>query len=227
MDFIKELFYKFLKLIDDGRFLIKPMKWFYYLKGVVPFLLPLLFIYLVIDDGMHTHFSDWGKILWWIFVVLFTLYLGIVAYINFLFWCNRAKRVDQVVKRGDNIVAIPLVADNIKNTGEILGIMVSVIVIVGAVLFFVFMLLSGEQGFYKDLYFLNLLVKIVVISLVCILITYLIIMLTHFVSERLRMFAQMSNDLRDVADIHRAAAMLSEEEENTQEMIQESTVIDK
>ena len=64
---MKNLFYKFLALIDDGRFLIKPMKWWYYFKGVIPFLLPIGFIILVANDKFlradrALYFtSGWGK----------------------------------------------------------------------------------------------------------------------------------------------------------------------
>ena len=225
MNFIKDLFYKLLKLIDDGRFLVKPMKWWYYVKGVIPFAFPLLFIYLMIEEEMYRNFSGWGKFLFWVFAFLFTLYLVIVAYVSFLFWSHRAKRIDQVVRRGDNYTAIPLLADNIKNTGEIFGILISVIFIVGAVFFYIFLLLSGEEGVYEDLNFIKMLPAIVILAVICVLTTYFIIFITHFIAEKLRLLAQIGNDLRDVADIHRAVAMSGEEEQKL-EVRQESTVME-
>ena len=213
MDFIKEYFYKLLHLIDDKRFLIKPLKWLYYFKGILPYILPLLFIYFFISDNPAKYYSTWAKVVSWIFFVLFTVYLFIVAYINMLFWFQRAGILEKVVRPGDDIVAIPLVADNIKNDGESLAIMLSTIVIVGAIMLYVFLMLTGEEEFYKYGNFAYGLLAIIGLIIACAVISYFIILVTHLIAERLRMRAQMCNDLRDVADIHRASALEDEMDE--------------
>ncbi len=207
---IKNLFYKLLQLIDDKRFLIKPLKWFYYFKGGLPFIFPLLFIIAIIESEAIHFYSTWAEIVAWVFIVLFTLFLLFIAYINFLFWFDRARQLETIVRPGDSIVAIPLLADNIKNNGESFAILLSSSIIVGAVFFYLFLLLTGEGDIYRRGHFLIALLIIIVLTALCAMIAYFIILFTHFVAEKLRMRAQMCNDLRDVADIHRAATMENE-----------------
>ena len=203
MNPIKGFFYKLINTIDDKRFLIKPLKWLYYLKGVIPFAFPMLFILAMFSSSPFYYSSTWKEIVTWFFVILFTLYLFFIAYINSLFWFKRAKQLETIVRPGDSIVAISLVADSIKNNGESFAILLSTIAIVGAVLYFLCILFTGPDEYFKHLLF-GFLVVIGVIVL-CPIISYIIIFFTHFIAEKLRMRAQMCNDLRDVADIYRAA----------------------
>ncbi len=231
MNVIKSLFYKLLQLIDDGRFLIKPMKWFYYFKGVVPFLIPVCVLYFIFTEtprflflDVHVYNNAWAKILVYVFGYVFIVYLIFLAYIIFLFWVHRAKRLEKVVRKGDAIVAIPLFADNVKNNGEIFALFLSFAVIGWSIMFFVFMIISGAEAFYTHDFFENVLILLaecVGSSIVAIIISFFIIMVTHFIAERLRLFAQMCNDLRDVADIHRAATI----QKNT-DMLEQDTQLD-
>ena len=59
--------------------------------------------------------------------------------------------------------------------------------------------------------------SLVTTTLTFLLIGFVILIIVHFISENIKLRTQMANDLRHLADIHRAATF-DNTEENTQEV---------
>lgn len=206
------VFYKLLQVIDDGRLLRKGVKWFYYFKAVILFALPIYVIYGVIKDSpsfvFRTYYYHGGNTWAVILAILFIALLFFLAFINFFYWTNRARKLESIVRQGDSVVAIPLAADNIKNDGEILAFIFLVGYVGLTILQFLLYLLTGHGEFFK---YLIITISTIVVAVI---ISFFIIFLFRFISEGIRMIAQMCNDLRDVADIHRAATINDQEYRN-------------
>lgn len=209
---MKKLFYGLLNLIDDGRFLIKPTKWYYRLKGIPPFVLPVLSASVI--PGLKFFRNLNGAFGAYLLLVLLTIYLLGVAIFVFALWWNRSNRLEEKVRPGDDAVAIPLFADNIKSSGEIFAIMTALIGFGFSLFLFLIMASTDKEVLFDDVHFYR---KGVWLISLCILVfywlftaiaSYSIIFITRFISEKLRLMATMNNNLRDVADIHRAAVLV-------------------
>ncbi|MBR5653792.1 MAG: hypothetical protein IKX22_06890 [Prevotella sp.] len=210
MDIIKLYFYKFLQLIDDGNFLIKPTKWFYRLKGIPPFILPILIVSII--PGLK-FFRRIDGTLAYIVLILYTIYLLAVSIFVFALWWNRSNNLEKKIKPGDDSVAIPLFADNIKSSGEIGAILFCLLVI--GTSFFLYLLLAttnkeiiDDVHMYRHGTWLILFLSLIPLWLSTVLISYGIIFITRYISERMRLMATINNNIRDIADIHRAAIMV-------------------
>lgn len=216
MNFIKNLLEKVLNSFDNGRFLREPVKLFYFLNGICPFVLPLICLYQVIEYNVINEYTFKS---WWGFTLLIAVLAGIawltvLAYCAFVFWKNRIKDLDLNVRTGDSTTAMPIMAHYIKCWGESTGLILAIAPVGMYVIGFVFMFLNGFApygfGFSFDQFLLKTIYGIAGffgLLLVEFIICYPIIFVAHYISENIRIKAQIANDLRDVSDIHRAATM--------------------
>jgi len=119
-----------LDLIDNGVFYRKGFWLLYLLSAIASLLTPIVLLASAISSGFLGYMSFGvvlGLILAWLFVA-FSYWLGFQVY-----W-NRMKKIDTLFKEEDDFVAIPLLADYIKTSGEYICI-VSVSSVPGLVLF--------------------------------------------------------------------------------------------
>lgn len=226
-----------MRLIDNGKFFIKPQKWWYFIFGLAAFIFPLIVTYLLVDQAIDvfrighkvydsdlggaivrdavekSSFKDvWRGIVGVIGIILFLIYQYVVAFLFFYFWKSRIKNLDSHVKVGDNIVALPLMAHSVKCMGEVLGVYIGLIPPVAGIFLYIFFLLTGEYDFYHDWNFLKYLIVLAVAIVVCFMLAWGIIFLFRVISERITLRPQIANDVRDMGDIHRAAVMQEETE---------------
>lgn len=211
---IKQILSQFLQFIDNGVLLKKPMKWLYLLNAVLPFLIPVGVLVALISNARYDLNADyvgvWTSVVGYVFILLFVAALFIVAYVNFLFWMNRKQRLDTVVRTGDDIVAIPLLANLVQCVGESHAIFVGLVPPVAAALFYLFGLLTGIDRFYSSGKFAWGLALVALVALGAAAAAYIIVLFSHFIAERLRLLPQIANDVRDMGDIHRATAQIDE-----------------
>lgn len=201
----KELSNSLMRNVDNGRFFIKPQKWLYFINGIIAFIFPLVVTYLIIDNKDLKYMfenSTWNKFVGILAIILFLVFMYYTAYITFLFWVSRMNNIDVHVKEGDNMVAIPLYAHYIQSYGEFLALNIGLIPSVGAVLLYLFLLLTGEANFYHDRHFLTYFLILVLVIIALVVGAWAIAFISHFISECIRVIAQIANDLRDVRDIH-------------------------
>ena len=227
MEQIKLCMTKFLSLIDSGKFFTRPMRWLYVVFAIlslVPTVLVLYYLYEAGVDGILGHAKGWVKFSGYLFCIVFALFVIIAGVLMFYYWMDRSRKVTQVVNEGDQIVAMPVWAHLVQSLMESWGVYVCLVPPIGAVLFYVWGLISGFQvvngHFEFGDYVKTLFVGIVALALfifVCFLVSYIVILLAHFIGESIRVRAQIANDVRDLGDIHRAATILREAEEKTAE----------
>lgn len=212
MEQIKNYFFRLLELIDNGRYLIRPFKWMYLMNAILSWAPAVFFIVAVIGqlEPSLRYTEGWTKIVCILGIFIFFVFLLFVGYLGFLFWTNRKKRIDDIVKEGDSAIAIPLFADWVKCIGESCGMFLGLVIPIGLIVLYMFFLLTGYQGFYKDGTFIIVLFAMLGIIVVCEIASYFIILINRYISERIKIFGQMANDLHDVADIHRAVVEIEE-----------------
>lgn len=210
---IKEMFSKFVNLFDNGQMYITPMKWLYWINAVVPFLTPLAAIAFAVNyyDMIEYYGSGWAKFIYFVVALVLIAVSAVWAYFNFLFWKNRIQRLSTLVSKGDRIVALPLLANYIQFSGECTAMFVAYIGTTTVVLGYLFLLLSGYDGFYSDANFIKILFAAIGIILLILIVAYGIALLARFIAEQINLFVHMSKDLRDVADVTRAATIVETE----------------
>lgn len=210
---------KLLGWIDNGSFFISPMKWIYtvfaYLSFIPPFLL-VYFIFELSDEGLFKYMSGWSKFTAYLFCLIFLAVVVFAAFLMYYFWKNRCKKIDQAVRVGDQIVALPLWAHFNQSLGESLGVYIGIVPSIAGVLIYIWGLLTGFE--YLNMFGNNILqtifislLALVAFILANILIGFVIVIVSHFISECIKLSAQIANDVRDLADIHRAATMNNDE----------------
>ena len=216
MEIISIYLSKLLSLIDNGKFFIVPMKWIYKLLSFLIFLVPLFVLFWIIqlfNSGMLKYMDGWNKFVAAILCFLFFVAVIAMAYINFRFWQSRSKKMDHIVKVGDQAVAIPLYSNLLQNIGEIWGINIAVVGPVYVFLIYLFAVLTGADVMRmvgSDNYFLMLIIGLILVILytaISIIIGFLVVLIFRFIAESIRLVAQIANDTRDIGDILRSATM--------------------
>ena len=216
MEIINVYLSKLLAWIDNGKFFIIPMKWIYKLLSFLVFILPLVvlfMIYQLFDSGMLKYAEGWTKFVAVVFSLLFFVAVLAMAYVNFRFWQSRCKKIDQVVKVGDQVVAIPLYSNLIQNAGEIWGIYIAVVGPTYFFLIYLFTVFTGADVMGwggRDNYFLLIIIGLIMMILftaLSIIIGFLTVLIFRFIAESIKLVAQIANDARDMGDILRAATM--------------------
>lgn len=219
---IKLCMTKFLSLIDSGKFFVQPMRWLYILFAVLSFVPALITLYVMYEygiDGTLKYASGWMKFSGYLFCFIFAIFVIVTAILMFYFWMNRSHAVSQVVKEGDQIVAMPVWAHLVQSTFESWGVYISIIPSTGAALFYIWGIFTGFKAinYYTTVgeFFKTLFVGLLVLALfafICLLVGYVIILIAHYIGESIRVRAQIANDVRDLGDIHLAATLLREAE---------------
>lgn len=222
MNQIKFCMTKFLSLIDSGRFFIQPMRWLYVLFACLSFVPALAILYFMYDTGVDDilrHTEGWIKFSGYLFCFIFTLFVILTAILMFYYWMNRSHKVAHIVNEGDQIVAMPVWAHFVQSILESSGVYFAIIPPMGATLFYLWGVITGfkfiepygEAGDIFKVLFLGLLVLAIFIF-ICLFLSYIIILIAHYIGESIRVRAQIANDVRDLGDIHRAATLLREAE---------------
>jgi len=229
---IKFCMSKFLSLIDSGKFFIQPVRWLYVLFACLSFVQALLILYLIYEmgiDGILQYTEGWIKFSGYLFCFIFAVFVIVSAILMFYFWMNRSNKVVRVVNEGDQIVAMPVWAHLVQSILESSGVYLAIIPPTGAVLFYLWCIFTGFK--YVDPYadagdifkiLLAGLLALVLFIFICLLLSYIIILIAHYIGESIRVRAQIANDVRDLGDIHRAATLLREAESTAAEPANEA-----
>lgn len=218
MNIIKELIDKFMRTVDNGLFFREPMKWLYFFFGAVAFLPAFAFLIATIYFIKFNYYTSWEIFTFVVNIICVFTFLLALGYLGWSFWSNRRRDLQQVVRIGDRINAIPIVAHYIQSVGEATFVFLFIAPIGTYIITFIIGLLNGfsifgvryldVENYFKAFFALILVFIGLVIGLfgIC----YLGILFTHFITEKMRIKAQLANDLRDVADIQRAAILPEE-----------------
>ena len=222
MNQIKFCMTKFLSLIDSGKFFTHPMRWLYVVFACLSFVPALLILYFMYDtgvDGILRHAKGWIKFSGYLFCFIFAVFVIVTAILMFYYWMNRSHKVAHIVNEGDQIVAMPVWAHFVQSIFESFGVYIGIIPPFGAALFYLWGVITGfkyiephaDAGDIFKLFLLGLL-ALALFTFVCLFVSYIIILVAHYIGESIRVRAQIANDVRDLGDIHRAATLLREAE---------------
>ena len=222
MNQIKFFMSKFLSLIDSGRFFIHPMRWLYVVFACLSFVPALFILYYMYDtgiDGILRYTEGWIKFSGYLFCFIYALFVIVTAILMFYYWMNRSHKVAHIVNEGDQIVAMPVWAHMVQSIIESSGVYIAMIPPMGATLFYLWGVITGfkyiepyaETDDIVKMLLLGLLILVIFIF-ICLLLSYIVILLAHYIGESIRVRAQIANDVRDLGDIHRAATLLREAE---------------
>lgn len=220
MNPIKFCMTKFLSLIDSGKFFTQPMRWLYVIFACLSFVPALLVLYFIYEEGINgilRYAEGWVKFSGYLFCLIFALFVIVTAILMFYYWMDRSHKVAHIVNDGDQIVAMPVWAHYTQSIFESLGVYIAIIPPMGAVLFYLWGVITGFK-YIEPFAEVGDIIKLLVIGLlalagfifVCLLLSYIIILVAHYLGESIRVRAQIANDVRDLGDIHRAATLLRE-----------------
>lgn len=185
MDSIKDLLERLLKYFDSGNVFCKPFKWLYWIISVLVPIFCISGITKILDGFKYAN----GVFMF--FLILCVLVLLAVAFFGFLYWFRRADDVEVSVDTKARFVALPPVSHFIRTLGEFVGI-------VGAsagtlIALFINLGLTIEGYGRGDSW-----LAVIVIPIV----SYVVIVLTRFLSEMINATASIANDVHSLADFN-------------------------
>jgi len=186
-------------MTDSGKLLKKPIKWLYVFFAVLAFLPALAFlVYWIYDwDEVTTELSDsfWGTFVSVFMLTILFYTLVVIGLLLYWYWKNRKQNLDEVIETGSRTVAIPLFADINQCCGEANSILMALVPTATAILLYIACILTGGLDFYEDWNFLLYLLAVIGIFIVSCLLSYLNLLFTRFIAEKIRLVAQIGNDV--------------------------------
>ena len=200
---IKNFINQLMLLVDSGKLLKSPVKWLYVLIGALNFVPFLAFLYFWFKnwnltlDYLLPNF--WGEFVTIFMLILFAYVLLLNGWILFVYWMNRKKNIDSVIETGSRTTAIPLVTDIIQCSGEALSLYMVLVPTFAAILAFIACLLTDGYGFYSEWNFWWMLLAVPGVFVGVCLAGYINLLLTRFVAERIRLLAQIGNDVHKLS----------------------------
>ena len=209
----KSLIEKITGVVDSADFYREPVVYLYRVIGVLnllPFFALAYFLFFG-DDGFGSfgRYMAGGIINKLVFLIIFAL----ASIYGLLFWINRSNCLRAKVQNGSDIVVILIVADFVQTVAEWYGLLIAIFAPIVLIYMGVLgqLFISGGTGYF---YFLLGAIGMIVVSEI---IAYVIISGGHFFAETMRAIATITNNVRDLGDIHRAATMAPEEPNATVE----------
>lgn len=204
-----------LRNIDNGKFFRRPVQVLYAIFGALSFVLPFSTIFgcIYLFDYLHIDYvSTLPKCFFYLGCMVAIIAGTLIAYLGYLYWQNRANRLDFEANEGGTAVAIPVCAHIVQSILESYGIFstiaCSIYAVIGYFFAYVPMLMSNELPFGSDDGFSALLSGLVATVLFIagtFIFGFFSVIFAHYLGENMRIGAQIANDLRDVADIKRAS----------------------
>lgn len=179
----------FLISLDNGLILKRAMEIFYLINAFAFLLVPFYVIYKLIDSNFFKY--SYGSVVFTAVVLLISL--AIICWVCFQIWLNRKNKIYNSTTKDAKFIAIPLIADFLEVLGETFGIFYSL------VSFFIalFSLIYKDNG-TDVLYPLfpaiaNTLSSVGLIQ--GIFVGFLIILITRFTAEQIKVFAVIANNI--------------------------------
>lgn len=214
----KQYIDKVMNCIDNGSFFREPMVYIYRAIGVLYFLsFFALLLYMSYICKNLAFLDDLLSIKINLVVVLIIAFVACVFAL--LFWINRSNKLRHRIPNGGDMIIMPIVADFIQSSNEILGL---TIMIFGSILSIYF-------GFIGQL-FLKYLEGYFYIAIFCLLsvigfniIGYVIITIGHFLGENIRAIATITNNVKDLGDIYRATLLKQDQDSDEPKEIEENS----
>ena len=179
----------FLNYIDEGHFFRKPFRVLYMVLAILSLLIPLFFLYTMIDNKM---FSGTAKMT--VGVILLWLFVAVAYWLVFQIWWSRKDDVGQQKAEGEEFVSTPVFAHFIQTGGESLGVLIAIAGAGFSLVSFLFLgdasrALSNSMGIAgSDNGILGVVISPVV--------GFIIIVFSRFLSEQIKALATIANNTK-------------------------------
>lgn len=179
----------YINAIDTGSFYRGPFSRLYMLIGIFNLCMPFFLIYRGAHFGIFGA-TDKVKLVFWLLWIV----LSLASWLGFQLWWDRSSKVNFVSLKGDEFVAMLVIANFIQTVGEWIGLMVS---IVGFSLgIFTFLIFGSHITSLPDD-----LMRIFVFGDISILfflplLGYLLTFLARICAEILKVFFSMANNIK-------------------------------
>lgn len=197
--------------LDNDSTLKRVYQWVYYITGVLSFAPTAYVIYTLFSrDLLLGHFS-WGMFLGIVFSLVWFVSSLAVSFIMFKYWKQHGDQLVDVMPSGNPYPNILFAADYLKCFSYSTALLYCTPIIIGAVLVFLWFVLTGEEGFYRDSNFFKALGYLLSAVVGIVLLAILFILFLRCISERMYLRVNVANDLRDLGDIYRNAAIVKNE----------------
>lgn len=217
MSILKQYVNRLLQYIDSGRFFRSTMKVLYILLGACAFIPAAMIIISLFKEEtrgvlsfMNYALEGWSKFIVYLALFLIFVYFVFLGFCGFFYWMCRQKDLYRTVRIGDKIKALPTIAHIIRCLGESYGLLSFFVPLGAYIIFYVLLIFAGfkplgvyEVGDFFKLFFLGLL-GIPVVAIVLFLNSYLVILISHGISELILIKTSIANNVSDIGDIHRA-----------------------
>ncbi len=215
--FFKRWIDKLVNIIDNGKIFRKPPTYFYRFFGIVCMFFA---IFIAVIPFCERPTSNFEYVVWglahsitcnYFNAFIFLLVTLSAGSFNLLFWINRSNKLRSRVPTGSDIVVIPVVADILQSFLEWIGYTIMLFVPIYSIYYGIFGQLfeaySANGSFpdfdtYKSIFIFK-----IFFSIGAVIGGYIIITLGHFFGENIKAIATITNNVRDLGDIHRAVTM--------------------
>lgn len=188
---------KILDVIDNGSFFRVPMEYCYRIIGVLSMclcsIIGLSFPYLFIEEMDRAFSSTFFAFVDGAALAVFFIAMGLFL---LYFWFKRAKQLNERIPNGSDTVTIPIIADFIQCSHECTGLIYMIFIPI-ALIFFGFV---GQFGLdhLDATSAIAFFILAIPVSVVFILIGFGIVLLGHFIGERLRAIATIVNNTSEI-----------------------------
>lgn len=202
----------FVDGIDDVKLLKKAFRVLYYVFGILIGLFPIVLIIfgigLLMDKFQGFNIVDavfsngWSKTVFWLLVAVFVVLIVFMFGICYAYWKKHGNRFVNSTSKYPNI---SFAADFIHTFNSTSVFITIFTVTVFCVLAYLFLILTGEAGFYHGANFLKYLFCALLVIIVYALSGLLSVMFVGLFTESLKLIVQIGTDIQDIADIVRTS----------------------
>lgn len=181
----KNILYSLLGSFDNGNFFRRSFHIIYLIQALFFILMPIFLLYQAIDNNIF----DAGAKYTFMFIFVF-LIITFVALVCCIMWWQRSKIVKNLGSITDEFTATPLISHLIQTIGETYAVFVAL----GGSLFLLVMTLFGDDQFQRAL---NLPLGTGFFGMIgCILIGFVILIVTRLWAELLRAVTAIANNTK-------------------------------
>jgi len=179
-----------LDLIDNGVIYRKGFWVFYLLHATASLLIPLFLLVLAIAIDIFTY-QSFGVMICLVFIWLF---IAFSFWLGFQVFWNRMDKIDTLFKEDCDFVAIPLIADYIKTSGEFIGI-----VTISLAPCFILLGIVASDITKRIVPVANTGIAIVFTPIFVAIWGYVVMLVAKFCAESITAFASIANNTKNLA----------------------------
>ena len=202
--------------IDDSRIVKQAYRVLYYVIGVlcaIGTIAASIYIYkLIAGDNGFGSIKTWSKFVFWLMFTIYTAIQIVTGVILFLYWKKHGDAIGSSSSKYPNNLVLADLLQSLNNSYVFMGL---VAIVVGCILLYLGLILTGEAEIYKSNHFLLATGYLIGVIVGYIILFMIMTMIVNFIAEKIKQRVQISDDLSDVADVMRSAQIVKDEPTTT------------